>query len=518
MVLYLDDIVYDEIAIHALFFEEQAASAPPAQDPHELEHLLRQNCRDLIAASYTSFQTAVLENPFGTVYNVQKQQAIAALKAALHAKAAAASSAEERQIYLNYARVAHLQFAQKAKGLDTAVASYHQDVPEPQYVRSLPSEQHRTSDDFPYFLAMAGVGRGGRKKRKKDGGRDESALGSNLAPVPDDSSPSSPTARAAVPLESGFTELVEFQDHQCSNPYSGGSGEGSVGDRIEIADITQPQLTPPVRPVASAVPYIEMPPADPSIDFVVLPLVPLPASVDDDTSDPPTAPGKSRSVLRGNQGSKVLQSLPGSPDKGYQNIQALAAQQQRAPHSRFLEKAVYSTLVAATVATAVVLGYTAPSSYVSTPSSGGQSSTPTVVVSSAPVEPISSTQEYQEYIPASEVHSQNTISYEQTTPPLYDAQNPAPWYQIKTAKLRNDGQTLDLRLGPHLSMEGRTVRVNYDNNGDGKADRTKYVDSQELLTITVPGTIIDVGVGFRNQEQLGFTYHSSVRFDDKNAV
>ncbi|MEK6867610.1 MAG: hypothetical protein AABX98_02190, partial [Nanoarchaeota archaeon] len=134
MIQVLDELLLqDEIAIHSSVLEQRAASAPPTPDPRQLEQLLRQDCRDLIAASYDAFRTVALENPLRIVYEVQKQQAIAALKAELRAKAAAATSAEERQMYLNYARVAHLQFAQKARQLDALVALYHQDVPEPQH-------------------------------------------------------------------------------------------------------------------------------------------------------------------------------------------------------------------------------------------------------------------------------------------------------------------------------------------------------------------------------------------------
>ena len=170
MIHNLDELLFrDQIAIHADAFQDRAdrVSAPSTvPDPQHLEQLLRQDCRDLITSSYDAFHAAVLENPLGTVYEVHKQQAITALKEELRAKAAAATSAEERQIYLNYARVAHLQFAQKTKSLDAVVASYNQNVPEPQHYLCSTTGYGPSSSGVCSGLAALGMGLLGMANRR----------------------------------------------------------------------------------------------------------------------------------------------------------------------------------------------------------------------------------------------------------------------------------------------------------------------------------------------------------------
>ena len=94
--------------------------------------------------------------------------------------------------------------------------------------------------------------------------------------------------------------------------------------------------------------------------------------------------------------------------------------------------------------------------------------------------------------------------------PIFDVTNPTLQYQIEEVYVRNQGRTLDLRLGADLSSQGQTVRVRYDTNNDGKADHVKYTSAKPRVTITVPGNIIDVGVGLK--EATHFTYYSSVKF------
>lgn len=486
----LDAVVCDEIAIHASFLEERAASAPPTPDPQELEHLLRQNCRDLIAASYDHFQTAVLENPFGTVYEVQKQQAIAALKEELRVKAAAASSAEERQVYLNYARVAHLQFAQKAKQLDAVVAQCNQDVPEPQHYACSTTGYTSSSSGVCGGLAALSMGLLGMATRRTGGRKVSRGIpepSQTLVP-PESLSVSYTHGEDPLPVDGAEGVLVDDEsavvtlgfDLREDRPYSDHSGESRAAkaeaDKVFVEwDETSGSGGENDQDI----------PTHPGIK--VLPALPIAVPLDDNVGATEEVPKP-----------KYVQLPSGSPRRSIIGILADAA--------------LYSTFAFAATATAALLIYNALTS--SHPDVSPKHEVVASYTSHAPS--VSPPESLQDSVPSPEQPS--GITYSPAVAPAYDAENPAPWYQIEKADLSNNGRTLDLRLGPHLSMERRTVRLTYDVNGDGKADRTTYVDSQEQLTITVPGNIIDVGVGFRNEEQPGFIYHCSVRFERKNAV
>lgn len=466
MIHSIDDLlIVDEMAIHASL---EAHGSSSMQPPLFSEHAIREQCRDIITNSYMTFASTVLENPVGIVYDVQKQSAIAALKDALRLKALAATSAEERQIYLNYARVAHLQFAQKAKQLDAVVVAYNQEVPS-SYLCSTTGSQPSGICIGLAALSLSLLGMANKRSQKE-----------NVKPAAQDGDArsSSPT----IVLPQSLSVVYTSGTHSTRT-------DGADAILVDSEDETEEGNNGPLTGII----------VKDERNYIDNGAATLHAKAAEDKifvewDEPPTAPGKEKI------------------EEKYNTLEALPAAQQKPKRRGIFAPLAYGAVALLTVATAAVV--TLNTVTLSSPTKYETQIQP-AVSSEAIAQEVEISQEQ---IPPPQNVLPYTITYESTNAPHYDAKNLAPWYQIEKATIRDDGKTLDLRLGPYLSMDGRTVRVTYDTNNDGKADRVKYVDSAESLSLTVSGKVIDVGVGFIKEDSPGFTYHSSIRFDQKSSV
>ncbi len=562
--------------------------------------VVRQECRDIITDFYTSFEDAYLANPFSQTYDSFKASRVSALKNYLKEKAASAHTAAEKQLYLNYARVAHLQFSQKEKasGLQERILEYHLDAPEPVMCSTVP---YRDSDssEFSYLLAAAsGVafamarGHKGSKKRKKGtsdtlvpddeagkvrysgdkGGEEPIALDDNsteeikVAPLArvgldgelEEMSMDADSEERGLDLAANVRELHRYsiaqgQATKQKAPENGqrgaaldaalGSPKDSYSRLEELAaeqkSIEKSNVTPDPQHASTFYGMRKYFPSMPNItdvrnaakqyrDFLLagaamgaIAVAAGAIAIAHVVSDPCYHPKpqdvelcKLSAQYKVKQAIIDKQKAEGTYD--WSQLHVPEAALQSVPASQSVP--VYDPFV---------MAHTVSKLETQTASIGDASAdtqtvnaAPSDILSSLSLSPVSTSmntapQSQDVHNPVS--HSYQ-ISYSPTTAPAYDSANPAPWYQIEEATLRNNGKTLDLQLGPHLSLDGRTVRVRYDTNGDGRADHTKYFTSAQELSLTVPGKITDVGVGFINEEQPGFTYHSSVRFDQKNAV
>ncbi len=419
-----------------------------------LEETIRQECRDLISASYDLFHAAVLQNPFGILYQHSKKQAAAALRKELYARAEAADSDKERKLYLNYARVAHLHFAQKTKELDKVVASHNLDAPEPQQY-SCSTVPSKPSGFFSYIttaLSLLPLMAMLRGRKGEEENKDDDII--ELPSAPDDN------------YNNGGVFTLNTLNDNSSFP----TNQIVISDRTGYVDCSHNNL--------DARPW------------------------DDETftdEDEPTDYGYYSCNVRVPQDSAQHQSFQKREGWRFPRFLSRVVANHFTLTFALIGACFYTTVYPSLTYNVQqqrqeqeVVVYRTPASV---PSSTLHHDSSTSVLDTSPI--------------TSTPALSHTISYDPIGAPAYDAQNPAQWYQIEKAELSNNGRTLDLRLGPDLSGDGKTVRVRYV---DGQFTRVKYLDAEASLSFNVPsnnGRILDAGVGVRGNSS--FTYLSSVR-------
>lgn len=468
---------------------EDIAGAPLTTTSSDIPSLaeIRESCRDLFTSVYSSFEAHVKEHLAGTLYVAEKQRAITALKEELYVRAAE-TTGDARQMYLNYAKVAHLHFSKKAKQLDETIASYAIDAPEPQQYLSRTSEQQHDSHDpqVPYFFAAFGV-RPNSHRKKKDRGKERKPCNNH--------SPGLVSAITAVPVD----EAIVGNEDDGSDGLTASGGHLSIPGRIISSDevrlvcINENMLPKLVVLGASAnaggrgsqtylsaskvaADFAAEVPTNPGVDPPQIIMPSLSQSVSAPSS--PVSSSSSRSSIYSilSIGLGCLAVGLAAATLSLATIAYFNKDSNHVPEEKYASTHVH----------------VAPSS--PTPSYAPAEISP-ALVSVSMQEPYSSTGLY--YFP------QKAPVNEQGKP-----QVSADWYQIKSAV--QEGNTFTMTVGNEVSLDGRVARFGVDTDGDGKVNKTIYkpLDHQIKITLSESATVMHAGFGVKSPA--GMTYLSSV--------